>query len=733
MELSFGFQHGTSPTICSLAFPGRVTALAGFPFYLFLDYSLWAGYIVSSKYNTDQDITKIEAVDWRDRLHDTHIFAKFNMQESDGRHYHVLPKDWLTQRKTYICRELNQNDFFKFQDLPAGVNLLGRGIANLTLYSAYYLLEQVAILNGFTIYCDELLAKVLKSTYPLNLDWNGGVRIIDAVQTLCDKANANFCCVYMNVIYLSLRGATLSPFAEAFLNGLDVCNLDATEYEIGEEVHDRGRRVVLQGDSNRYEAGYPCRINWNPAWTWDMFFDGVALGALLQSLGLTTQHKVKDLPERFHDYETWLQAPSIAGAGDSPTIRTRMEMTIEEYLDKIAWRCYVVDFGSIITAFGVSETPPFLGKWIRIVRETMTPFIEDPGALDPGGMINEIDLRLYPRYFDWNSPDLNSVWPLASNLVSETNTQSITYATSRMIIKSADYPFYSQHTFIPKTGVNVEPEEVINPLTGAAEWRVRLYFSEPQFMMPTAASDPYDPTFCQADLPIFLVALEKDIYQYAKGKSPGIFRAREQRVQIANLSKAFQFNIEFFDWQEVAILARNYVKNIEGVALPALAPVMADDIAESIASKLLLRNAITKSGTMSFLERAGILPDGIIDSVVVSWGKSGLKETISLSDSLQNTKDVIGPQMARLSFKFMDETELNRKRLIWAWEEAMAFSRKEAIEKGMKADEGMIKAGPFHPMMALKAVGRHGITPVQIHKADFVGGPNIAPGEVVVG
>ncbi len=119
--VDYGFSHGTSPTVCSLRFPGEISVTAGQKFFVKLDNSLWAGYVISAKYNTNTDETVIQSVDWRDRLHDVHVFAQFNMKETDGRFFHILPGvvstnpdgtvaaiaegDWPTQRRTYNSKD----------------------------------------------------------------------------------------------------------------------------------------------------------------------------------------------------------------------------------------------------------------------------------------------------------------------------------------------------------------------------------------------------------------------------------------------------------------------------------------------------------------------------------------------------------------------------------------------------------------------------------------------------
>lgn len=738
-SMDFGYHHGTNPTLCTLRFPGNVPAALGIPFWVLVDHALWAGFVVGQEYDTTAQVTTIEAVDWRDRLHDVHVFAAFNMQEADGRFYHILPSltdeegevvsdDWESQLRTYVARELKQEDFFVFQDLPPDT-IIESAIASQTLYSVYTLLSYLAITHGFTIHADEFLTKILQNTYPPNIDWNGGARVIDAVQQLCDKCNAQFTCIGTNLMVLSLRGFTDNPFLQALLNGLiTTCDLGADHASLGLQLHDRGRRVRLQGDRNRYEAVYCCHPNWNPAWTFDLAYDGASLAALLDAHDLTLASKIKELPPAFHDYETWVGNPELIGKGERALRRTRMEMRIEEYLDQIVYKAYIVDFSAQCIDFVSDKDAVFRGSWRSVDRETLTAF---PGVRP---------LEAYPRFVGFDAEHYGSFWPLAKNLVSETNTQSVIYATSNAVIEGAEAPFYHQLTFIPKNGLSLDTEEVIDT-DGRVKYRVRIFFGEPQAFMNPEAIDAFDPNAYTPDLPLVLIALEKDIYHYEQGAEEGSLRSREQRINVPNLSRGFIHDFETGEYKEVSILTRNFAKNLEdGGAIPAVTPVRADDIAESIASQLLFRKAVHQSGALTFYERAGTMPDGVIDSVKVTWGsgsKAIITEQVNFGTPLDNTRDILPPQLARLSFRFLDETELNRRRTEWAYRLAMDEMRRRTKEVKPDPGDAVFKAGIRHPAMSLKMSGRHGVAKIHIHSEDYPGGlmgqDAIKAGEIVFG
>lgn len=724
LSVDFGYHHGPNPVLARLVFPGEITVPVAFPFWMYIDNAFWAGYTVSATYDSTAKNTTIEAVDWRDRLHDPHIFAAFNMQESDGRTYHILPPHWETQQRTYISRELDQQDFFAFQNLPADA-VIQATVGKLSLYSVFTLFNWIGRTWNFQVFVDPFLAKIMQNTFPTNLDWNGGVKVIDAVQQLCDKVNSQFTAINMNQMYVTLRGFSQNPFTNSVLNGFNTCTLGSSRSSLGFQLHDRGRRIVLQGDRNRYEASYLCHPNWNPIWTWDLAYGGMALGALLNSLGLTLKSKIKDMPAAFHDRETWNKSPDLLGKGQRAIKRTRMDMTIEEYIDTIVYRAYVVDFNAQATAFeSTRDTPTHVGTWRVQKREDLSP------VSGTGG-----DLAAYPTNGLWNQPSLNSLWPIASKLVTESNAQAIIYAVSREVIEGSEFPFYHQLTYIPKSGVQLDIEEVINPTSGRTEYRARIYFDEPQTFMHTFAPDPFDPNAYAPDRPIVLLALEADIYQYRQGEQVNNFRSREMRVNVPNLSRGFIHDFSSGNYKEVSILSRNFAHNVNGVATPAIAPVRADDIAKSIATQLLFREAIHRSGRISFDARAGILPDGLIDSTRVSWQDSGLREEVNLSKPMEMTRDVVFPQLARVSFRFMDETELNRKRLEWAYRAAMDEMRRMAAFHEPDPGDPVVIGGIMHPVMALKTAGRHGQTVMAVRRTNFpaAGVDFIRAGDVIFG
>lgn len=714
-QYSFSYVHGPSAATASVRFPGEISPPLGTPIYLYAGMSIWYGFIVDTNYDTASNTTQIAAVDWRDRLADIHVAAAYNCQDEDGRWYHILAGDWQAQRRTYLSRELDQMEFFRVQELPAS-SVISNTIARNNIFSAYTLLNYLAQTYRFRIYADTVITRILKMTYPPNLDWNGGARVIDAVQQILDKCGLQLACVNIDDMYLTMRGNITNPFMAAFLAGqVDYCDIGANSARIGQQFSDKGRRVVLLGDRNRKEFIFACKANWNPKWTWELAYGGFALGSLLESLGLTLRNKLKELPAEWHDGETWTEANDLRGKGDFPLKRSRNEMTIEEYLEKIVFKAYVVSANYTAHGWESSKFDGFFGTLKAVDRNTL----EFTG--ETGGMTD------YDRTgVDWRSRELNFKWPISQKLPTESNLQFLVHCTSRRIIQGVDNPFFNQLSFVPQLGgSSVDVEEVLSE-TGSMEYRVRVFFNEPQFYMRLDIEDITDPAVIQPDLVLVRLSLDTDLYTWVQGDRTNTARVREQKVNVPNLSKAFLNN------EEIRFLGMNFIANLasSGVA-PASRPMQANDIAKSIATQLLYRSAIQHSGDLVFYDRCGTLPDGIIESVTVDWNRGAIQETVNFGTAIAERREIIPPTVLRMAYKFLDETELNRRRLLWAARIAMAELRGAAAGEDPGGDTLDTFAGGFAPHKAMSAYSKDGVVAVR-YSSEAVEETAYIPGDVIV-
>lgn len=717
-SISFSYTHGANASIGSLTLPGKVETPVGMPLYMNIGNSLWAGFVTDYRYSSDGNATTVNAVDWRDRLADTHVYGAFNMQEDDGRIFHVLPDNWLKQKRTYVARELNQYDFREVQSYPPN-SMLSSAIAGRGLFSVASILNYLANRFQFRVYFDGRVASIIQTAYPMNIDWNSGARTIDAIVQLLERCNVQLCCVGTDIMYLTVRGFTDNPFLQAFLAGqVTHCSLGAHDATYGEQFHDKGRRVVLQGDRNRYEFVYICRANWNPRWTWELAYGGFALGAMLERLGLTHLNKIKELPKEFHDTETWTESFDVRGKGATPLKRTRMEMTIEEYLNKIVFKAYVVDARAIVHSWIEDETDSEPGGEVRYLNRDTLEFTGERNFIT--------GYDRWPRLY--NDRAMNFRWPISNKLPTESNLQYLTYVTSRRLIQGVDNPFYHQQTLVPRLdGANLDVEEILTD-TGDMEYRVRVFFNEAQFHMKpgVADADINDPTLVRPDYVLVRMSVDADVYTWFQGERENGPRVREHRIVVPNLSKAYLNN------EEVSFLSTNYQINLRGFGtVQASRPVRADDIARSIATSQLFRTAIQRTGDLVFKDRAGTLPDGIIESVSVRNNGGDIEEIVNFGTSPGFRREVIPPAVMRMAYKFLDETELNRKRLLDAAKKAMEEMRKAAAEK--KPDDAVAGAfgGRFAPHRTMASFAKEGAVAIKYDKR-MVAANEYEPGDVIL-
>lgn len=697
LEINFGYVHGPSAAVAHIKLAGLVLPPPGTPGSFFIGASTFNGFVTNREYDPIEDETSIRLVDWRDRLHDLHMKSAFNMQESDGRYYHILPPDWITQTKTYVTRELEQFNFMDYQNLPAA-NVFNPTIARNNLFSAFSLLNWIGQQLNIRMTADPFIYPLLQQSYPINLDFNSGsVTVGNAIQSIVQKCGMQFTCFGWNNMHFTLRGMPSSTFSEALSDGfLNLCSLGVSSGKIGDELNEAGRRVVILGDRNKYEYIFICRQNWNPAWTWGMVFAGYDLDALLGKLGLDMKNKVGDMPEAYRDYETYAEADA-AGEGELPARKTRNLMTIREYLEKIAFKAYVIESRAVANITPTIEDA-FVGNYFRF-----NPFTFEVGA-NLGGFNN------FPRHTHWDDPACNFQFPLSKNLITDSNLQFLVYAITRNITRGKDSPVAVQHTFVPRSqGVSLDVEEVVNPSSGRAEYRIRVFFNNPQVFLPPGAR-PDDPSLYLPDLVAVRLCLEGDQFMYTQGEAGQNIRVREQVATVRNLYRAF------LNGREQTVLSMNFLRDLErGGQVVTATGVRAEQIAQRIATQLLWHEAITRSGSYTFDDRAGFVPDGIIDSVTVSYSAmEGATETVNFTSGFNNDRDINSPIPVKISRPFRNEEELALDRLRMFRAEAMK-------DKGLAGkalalmDTGLHEPGALEglPMEAL-AYSKGGVATVEI-------------------
>jgi hypothetical protein len=729
--VQIGFTHGPNAAQATVKVTGNLSSIPlGSPGTIQVDNSAFFGFLVNTEYTWGDQSTTLRYVDWRDRMHDVLVFAALNMQEDDGRFYHIMPdkwdeketsQDWSTQRKTYVTREVEQDDFNTFSNLsPDTIFNLSVGKDN--LYSAFNILNWIGKKYQFRMVAEQTALNILKKSFPLNLDWNAGATVAEAVNQVLEKLNMQQVALPSGVLYVSIRGFSESAFANALANGLvNPCLTGSDSPSLGSELSERGRRVKIIGDHNKYEWTYLCQQNWNPAWTWDIAFGGAKLSALLKKYSLTRFSKLKEMPTEYKDFETWTDAENT-GEGALTQKRTRNEMTIQEYIDKIVYKAYVVDFTKVVGDLATTKKDVFSGKTYRIDREraglqlteevngktTKVPS-DEHGRPSPIG-----DLSNYSVTDLWDNSQLNSLYPLSRTLVTDSDLQFLVYATNRKIIRGAEHPFSDQHTMVPKNGgVSLDVEEVLRYTDGKNEHRVRLFFNQPQFYVDKKLKED-DPKRIQPDKIAVRISVDREIFQWGQGEKYNGIRVREQRVSVRNLYKAA------VNGEEVTVLKENFIENLKKDGSPATGQsgVRADDLAKKIATQALFHQSIVSSGTMDFKDRAGFMPDGLIDSVTVSFSaQTGIEEVLNFSNSWNAREQIYLPIVGKVSTKRKFEDDIIRDRLRDLAKAAMK-DKGVAVRNMTVMENGLHEPGALYgTTVAGTAFGARGILAVSHPKA----------------
>ncbi len=687
---------GTSPAIAEIIYDsddltGYTMPNFGDDIMIQIDNSIYYGFLfrkeeVMSNETGDTEV-KLELVNWIDRLNDYYIFGAFNVTEQDGRTWHLLPKMWDTQERIYVTRELEQYDFSTVQNIPddptsAGISV----VAKKNLLSSATILNMIcdkaSTFLGYPVTWSALNASViniLKISKPLNIDWQDGVTLLEALGQLLAKTNMTFVAGPFGTLNIVLKGFPDYLFFQDFLNGLvTMCPLEGVESSRGQEVNEEGRAVLLIGERNKYQYVMPCRPGWNyTKWNFGFCYDRFHLKAVLEDLNLTPFHKLKDMPIEYHDDANWSENDDGFGKGAWSTKSTRNEMSINEYIDKICFHSYVVDCACFLDDFQMIADYKDEGTGKYNFTATFPPStVYDVGAygdlnrynLMPSGHIyndttkkwsNMKSLYTYP----WNTIDpslfknYESLWPVSQKLVTDSNVRAIAFCANRNLVPGEEYIVSEQMFFVPTKDFNLDIEEKIDDTTNKTIYVLRAMFGGIKYIL-TELEKAKDPYYYEPDHILVMISFDREIYTFSKGDMSGI-KPRMKKHTIKNLHRAFVTGLEKF------ILAENFQQNLRKAGVPTpVTPVLAPYIANKIADMLLFHLAVTSTGMITFEDMAGQECDGIIESVNVSFNdESGVTEVVNFSNSVDYNKEILSPYVLRVSKPLKTDSVLNRERL----------------------------------------------------------------------
>ena len=705
-KIQFGRVHGTSPATGSVECDGSYSLPLGSVQALQIGAATFYGIVVKNEVmqtaTETLQVSKVSFVDWRDRLHDNHVFGAFNMEDEDGRFYHITPENWAIQRKTFINRELDQQDWNQVQ---AGMGAQLEVLACTELLSAATLIDFLAILKDFTWTASPIALQVLENARPENVDWNSGIKVVDAVQQLCQKNGLQWTVLGERFLHITLRGTSEDAFINCFLNGgCTICDIGGDSGSVGQELNDRGRKALVVGDFNRYEyTAFACKANWNTKWTAQICYDGWSLTNLLIKEGLTMQDQVKDLPAEWHDPE------KING-------EDRNDLTIKEYIEQVAWHAYVVDASTIIKEIDPrGELPAEAEDYFPLDRDTLV-IGEDP---------KEFDRKTEPF-----SEDYNFKFPISDSLLIDSQLRHIAYTSEELLAQGADPPFDELTNMVPQeSGTKLDIEATLNPDTCQEEYRVRVMIDKVQTITKEGGNkaklkdrEP-DYVFCR-------LCLNGDLFAWWQGEGGAGIRVREQKRTVSNLYRGFLNN------EEQSILRGNFKAAVEaGPGPQPVNPVTAIDIAQRIATQMLFHEAINFSGHVAYSEFAGAVPDGIIETVQSSWDEiNGIKETVNFTSGILDVEQEIAFAVINQKLDIKTDEDIKRERILdglrMHLKKAMTAPGRGATTDGKKhAHEG----GHMSHGRKGKLFGKDGAVRVTVPADVYIDHGVIEDGDTVIG
>lgn len=729
-SVSYGFVHGPSPAVAQVTLSGRTSVQVGQEHAIRVDQSMFVGYVTNIAYSAESDSTTLRLVDWRDRMRDILIFAAWNMNEDGGLWYHIEEENWSTQTKTYVnARKLDAAQLHSVQAFPDAEMNDEVIFEHDNFKTSWSILNSMCRQQGIQLICDQNAQTRLQTTIPENVDANSGMYLADLIDYVTAKAACQFSCYGRNILHVTMRGMAQAGMSNLVRQSIaNPCSTGANQFEIGQELNEQPRRVRLVGDQNQYEILFPLLADWNKNWQWDFVHNGPLFAALLRATGLTGQDQVKKLPEKYWDECYWpLDSFEERVRGAIPARRTRNDMTIDEYREKVPYKCYRVD--PAWSAYGVDGAvdPQVAREKIRMRAIDADTLLLDEDKILKDETGKPLDAEFQGKsllsYFTMNNdgfvvnaagaftPDPKAMqfnYPLAPQLLTNSQKQFTCYCSNQDIPEGWAFPFSKQLMMVPlESGVSLQVEECeVDDVDFRKRWIVRALFSQSQFYNDLELQFLHK-KFVKPDRAVIRLSISREIYQFLKGEVGLNLRVRERKVPVRNLFRGF------VQGEEIPVIRE--LKQQKGQFRDKIAK--ADEVADGIATKMLSNQPITVSGSMNFENRAGWIPDGLVDTVAVSFDqRDGIREQINFTTANNIDDSFVGPSRIRVQGNELLRNELISERLQLIGRQAMLF--KDGVAKARAiAEHGLRTWGGFlGAAVADKAFGRDGIARASISK-----------------
>ncbi len=622
-KANFGRSHGPNPARGQVSLPGVPLLTPGEEVVLQIGYSVFYGLAIHGEINSsiaDGNTTTFHLVDYRDRLHDVNHFAQYNLVDSNGLWWHILPSQWANQQPVYIAEvELNFSG-----NIEPNLELLLNEDGGLKLFTSYELLNFFGFLYNINFTASDTAEEKLQTYIPDNLDFNRGRKVIDCIAEIVDKSSLQFTLWGNANIHITERGVADNLFEESILSGnVNLCGLGGfVDAALGMELNDRGRRIIVLGGRNQYENFYPCYPDWPlTTWTWEMVNDiGFEFSALLAKNELTRLSLISDLPNEFHDPRKFNGKP-------------RNEMTIKDYIEQIPFKIYIASYQTALKQ--IAPLPNRIFKRKPVDDETEEEVEEFDHIVN-----NEATIGGYGGLLE------DFPFPISQHLISDSSRQFFVKALSRKIkergqdgILDDGFPGQAgKPRFVEiDEGANLQFEEYIpaEEFFASSEVikrnRVKLIFAERRFSLHVEVDvilgkngeldQQFDKYLFTPDKIYVKLSLDKEVFTYTFGESGTAVRVRETLYEINEVKKCE------LDFEEVPFIAANFTE--DGVA----SLLTAQTVAEEIANRFLNHEFISSSGHITFRTVAGYMPSGVIDSVNVSFdNQHGTREVINFSN-----------------------------------------------------------------------------------------------------